>query len=139
MSSSGRGNIRTLSQSSRRTRVALAAAAADGRAVGGGPYGLPAGFKEFMGDIARTTRDWVNERIAAAVQPLERRIVDLEARTYMGTWHAQTSYQAGALVTYDNSLWIARSDSAGVRPGTTRVWELPARKGAGGRPGRDAV
>ena len=119
-------------------RVA-AAAAADGRAVGGGPHGLPAGFKEFMGDIARTTRDFVNEKIAAAVQPLERRIVDLEARTYQGTWQAQTSYRAGALVTHDGSLWVARSDSAGVRPGSTHCWQLAARKGADGRPGRDAA
>ena len=119
-------------QREQRTRAA-AAAAADGRAVGRGPDGMPAWFDEFMADIACITRDWVKERIAAAVQPLESRVVELEAREYQGVWEHDKTYAKGAMVTHDGSLWIARSASISVRPGTTPVWQLAIRKGRDGR------
>jgi hypothetical protein len=71
--------------------------------------------------------------------PLERRIAELEAREYLGVWSSDKRYQKGAMVTYDGSLWIARSDSHDVRPGTSQAWQLAVRKGSDGRDRRDAV
>ena len=77
--------------------------------------------------------------IAQAVAPLERRIKELEAREYRGVWASDKRYVKNAMVTFDGSLWIARSDSQSIRPGTGPAWQLACRKGADGKDLRDAA
>jgi hypothetical protein len=79
------------------------------------------------------------ERLARHKEELERRLKELEARDYRGVWASDKRYAKNAMVTFDGSLWIARSDSQSIRPGTSSAWQLAVRKGSDGKDRRDAV
>lgn len=122
-----------------RERVAAAAAAATERRPGGGDAGTPerlatvAEVRGVLGGIATSVKNHVTKRLhplEEQIAKLQARVGVLERRVYMGVWRAQTKYSEGCLVTHDGSLWIARSDSANVRPGSTHSWQLAARRGS---------
>ena len=105
--------------------AAAAAAAADGRAAGRALTIPSREFTEFVGIIGKSTGSYVREVITAAAEPLraqirdlEARVVELEQRVYEEVWASDKRYVKGASVTFNNSLWIARSESHAVRPGT---------------------
>jgi hypothetical protein len=62
---------------------------------------------------------------------------ELEGREYQGVWTGTTKYVKHAMVTFHNSLWIARSDSIAIRPGTNAAWQLSCR--AAGMPARGRI
>jgi hypothetical protein len=55
--------------------------------------------------------------------------------TYEGTWSSGTAYQAGDVVTYNDTAYIARQGSTGQTPGNTAYWQqmapTPSAGGAG--------
>ena len=84
----------------------------------------------------------IHDVVARSAAPLLRRIEELERRhalPYNGVWGASDAYTAGELVTHDGSMWIAKRESIGRRPGNDpNVWTLVVKRGKDGRSGRDA-
>ena len=79
----------------------------------------------------------VNNLAAALAAALRRR--ERPALPYKGVWGASDAYTAGELVTHDGSMWIAKRESIGRRPGNDpNVWTLVVKRGKDGRSGRDA-
>lgn len=67
---------------------------------------------------------------------LEERIAALEARPAMkdaGVWMPATHYEAGDLVTFGGSGWVAKIASTGVKPGDGAAWRLFVKKGRDAR------
>lgn len=80
-----------------------------------------------MRDIGADTAAHVRAKIAAAVEPLEKRLAALESRPaalkYQGVWRAEVQYAAGDTVTHSGSMWCAMVATQ-QRPGETRDWQL---------------
>ena len=90
--------------------------------------------------IARVTKELFTVR-DTRLQALEQRIADLEARPpgvqYRGVWATTAKYVKDEAVTWDGSLWVARIDSFGTRPGTAPAcWQLAVKRGADGKGAR---
>jgi len=68
---------------------------------------------------------------------LEARIAELEQRRgfeYRGTWDPAAPYAPGDFVTSNGSMWAARIESHGVRPGDgVAGWQLCVKKGRDAR------
>jgi hypothetical protein len=65
----------------------------------------------------------VDEAIARYVEPLEKRIAELEARPtlrYCGLWEQGREYVPGEFVTCDGSVWACRCSTTG-KPGVTHT------------------
>jgi hypothetical protein len=95
------------------------------------------GLSSLVRGMAVDTKAFVAKAIADALAPLEARIAALEAREYQGTWKAEQRYSKGAMVTFDGSVWVARSASMAVRPGTGPTWQLCVKRGRDGKDSRD--
>lgn len=81
--------------------------------------------------LAPAIREFVEE----AVDPLEDRIAELEARPtirYCGAWESGEEYTPGNMVTFSGSLWHCNADTA-QKPGTGADWTLAAKRGRDGR------
>jgi HPt (histidine-containing phosphotransfer) domain-containing protein len=68
---------------------------------------------------------------------LEARVAALEARSEKtisdwGVWKAETEYPAGAAVSHQGGLWIAKLQTTGRRPGDGALWRLAVKKGSAG-------
>ena len=81
---------------------------------------------------------------AQQISALEKRIAALEAQpkglSYEGTWEAGRTYRKGQCVTFGGSMWVAL-DTNIVRPGDQnfpKAWQLAVKRGAEGKPGKDA-
>jgi hypothetical protein len=64
------------------------------------------------------------------------------APNYCGVYDAERAYEPNDLVTCFGSMWWARADSKGAKPGTdagARVWILAVKCGRDGDPGRDGA
>jgi hypothetical protein len=65
--------------------------------------------------------------------PLHARIAALEARpavVYRGIWRNDQQYAEASLVTDGGSLWIAKAESRGARPGSDATsWQLIVKRG----------
>jgi len=73
-----------------------------------------------------------NERIA----DLEKKVEELERRKmpeYKGVWKPDQEYGDNSLVTHDGSMFIARAQSKGVRPGDGSLWTLCVKRGRDAR------
>lgn len=88
--------------------------------------------------LAPDIRRLVAADIAKAVEPLQQRIAELEARPaalkYFGVHEPARQYAEGAAVTANGNLWIALC-ATHARPGESSDWQLAVRKG---RDGKDA-
>jgi hypothetical protein len=96
------------------------------------------GILRVFGHLVPPIKEFVEKKIAAAVHPLIERIKELEQRPqlqYEGVWMSSKSYAAGACVTHDGCLFIAKSASVSVRPGHGGCWQMAVKSG---RDGRDA-
>lgn len=74
--------------------------------------------------------------LAGAVVALQRRITRLEAREvprYCGVWDAALKYAPSSMVTDHGSIFIAKAETMGVRPGTSDAWALAVKRGRDGR------
>jgi hypothetical protein len=112
----------------------------DAGGLGGGRHAMTSevrqGLQWLMGETGRLTKAFVNEKITAAVAPLEQRISELQHAPgasgrceVFAVWRADAPYQVGASVTHRNGLWFARADLHGSRPGTSKDWQLASRGG----------
>ena len=76
---------------------------------------------------------YLNERLAAAVAPLQARLDELEARpsvTYEGVWSPTKAYSAGTFVTHGGGLWHCEDTNVGVQPGNgSSAWKLAVKRG----------
>ena len=64
------------------------------------------------------------------------RVAELEARPelkYRGVWRADEEYTDNSAVTHDGSVFIARAQSVGVRPGDGDLWQLAVKRGRDAR------
>ena len=75
---------------------------------------------------------------------LEPRVAALEAAQkaagpgleYHGVWSPATRYPKNAVVSWDGSMWVARSEGIGQKPGDgPSHWQLAVQRG---KPGKDA-
>jgi hypothetical protein len=79
---------------------------------------------------------YVRSEIAKAIEPLLKRIAELESRgvEYKGTFQRGNTYKRGDLCTYDGSLWCAVSDTKALdMPGECPAWVLAVKSSANGR------
>ena len=71
--------------------------------------------------------------VMVRLDALEQRMQRLGARPrvcYQGVWRVELPYRIGDMVTSSGSLWIARADSTGQRPGAgPSAWQLAAKGG----------
>jgi hypothetical protein len=82
--------------------------------------------------------------ITNQLEYLAERISKLESETrvrFMGIWQAGFSYEKGALVTYDGSMWYCLCGTDSTKPGTGEVsgcsdWQLVVKRGRDGRGAR---
>jgi hypothetical protein len=69
----------------------------------------------------REMAEVVDDAIERAVQPLRRRIAELEASQkefkYCGVWDAKREYRVGNFCSFNGSMWAARRQSTCARPG----------------------
>jgi hypothetical protein len=78
--------------------------------------------------------------VGKALEPLQRRIADLEARPiglhYMGTWTKGQSYAKDTGVSHRGSLWVAIKDNPEREPGTPNSgFQLCCKRGRDGKDG----
>jgi hypothetical protein len=104
--------------------------------LGGGRHAMTSevrrGLQWLMGETGRLTKALVNEKITAAVAPLERRISELSARLaqvegakYLRRVASRCAVSGGRVRDAQNGLWFARADLHGSRPGTSKDWHSP--------------
>lgn len=89
---------------------------------------IMAGIAEVITELNRTKIAPLAERIAALEADIKTRPTLADA--YKGTWQpsAFDPYERGAAVTFDGSLWLART-STRSKPGTDDTWQLIVKKG----------
>lgn len=83
--------------------------------------------------------DAVKGYIDRGFADVDKRLAALEATglKYSGTWQRAQDYQRGAVVTDQDSAWVALKAGAGERPGEVpAAWQLLVKAG---RDGRDAA
>jgi chromatin segregation and condensation protein Rec8/ScpA/Scc1 (kleisin family) len=78
------------------------------------------------------------QAVGDLAEHLGKRLHALEQRPtmqYRDVWSADTTYQAGDVVSYGGSMWIAKSVSTAVRPnsGGTDLWRLCVKHGKDGK------
>jgi hypothetical protein len=87
--------------------------------------------------LAPVIRDYVQRALNVQAKAFNERLATLEARPtleYQGTWAAEQPYTKGNAVTFDGSVWIARSNVKGVKPGDGgAAWQLAVKRGASAR------
>jgi hypothetical protein len=79
--------------------------------------------------------EWAAEMIEGYLEPMRRRIDDLEATAmkHKGTWLPDAEYHRGDFITYDGSGWVALEASKGMRPGPSASWKLCVKRGKDGK------
>lgn len=70
---------------------------------------------------------------------VKEHVVSVPAIIHKGIWDADVIYPAGSCVTYGGSMWIAKQETKGARPGLSteesRVWILSVKVGRDGKQG----
>lgn len=88
---------------------------------------------EAIGEVLAEERKRVRAEIAAAIEPLQARLAEVETRgiEFCGTWQRALDYRRGSMVVHGGSLWAAvRAVSAGqAQPGNSDAWQLCAKAG----------
>jgi hypothetical protein len=75
----------------------------------------------------------IEEAIHRAIEPLERELVELRARSafrYCGVWKADDMYAAGDFVTFQGGVWHCGADGTKAKPGGGPPWVLAVKSGA---------
>ena len=96
-------------------------------------------------DLAKELADLIRQHVAVVTKSLhdkiavlERKVVELQAKgiEYKGAWQRACSYERGAIVTSEGSMWVCIQDvGPNTRPGQSQGWQLCCRAG---RDGKDA-
>ena len=95
-------------------------------------------LQELGSALAEQTKAFVTKAVNDATAPLLARIAELEARPkgleYRDVWSDTEKYVPGDAVTFSGSMWVCKSESIGVRPGTGHsCWRLAVKYGRDGR------
>ena len=100
---------------------------------------------QFEDDLAKELADLIRQHVAVVTKPLrekiealERKVVELQAKgvEYRGVWQRACSYERGAIVTFEGSMWVCiQNVEPNTRPGQSQGWQLCCRAG---RDGKDA-
>ena len=86
--------------------------------------------------IAKGMAPIIKEYVRAAVNPLERELVELKSKgvRFMGVHQRAVSYRLGSLVTFDGALFAAVRDVAeGEVPKSSDGWQLCVKAGRDGK------
>jgi hypothetical protein len=89
--------------------------------------------KVLMRAIGPILADHVDTKISQRLEPLERELVELRARSafqYRGVWKSDDMYAAGDFVTYQGGIWHCSADSTKAKPGGGLPWTLAVKSGA---------
>jgi hypothetical protein len=99
----------------------------------------------FEESLAREIADLIRQHVAAVtktlrdkIEALERKVVELQTKgvEYKGVWQRACSYERGAIVTSDGSMWVCVENvEPNTQPGQSQSWQLCCRHG---RDGKDA-
>jgi hypothetical protein len=89
--------------------------------------------------LAKELIDLIRQHVAVVTKPLrdrieelERKIVELQTKgvEYKGVWQRACSYERGAIVTSDGSMWACvQNVGPNTRPGQSQNWQLCCRAG----------
>ena len=73
--------------------------------------------------------------VREALEPLQKRLQELEQREWLGVWEQGKSYCKNALVTHDGSAWVATRDYPEAKPGggANSGWRLVVKRGRDAR------
>jgi hypothetical protein len=88
-----------------------------------------------LDQLYETIGKWVGEILTEDILPLieaqQKRITELEQSTLRdgGIFSVGKAYGPGTVVTHSGSLWVAKCDTAGVRPGTGSNWRMMLKRG----------
>jgi len=86
--------------------------------------------------LAKALAPFVRARVAEALAPLAKRIVELEAKVidltgelakkveYHRVWKAEVAYKPNNEVTFKGQLWFCEKPNSGAKPGTGNEWSL---------------
>jgi hypothetical protein len=96
-------------------------------------------------DLAKELCDLIRQHVAVVtktlrekIEALERKVVELQMKgvEYKGVYQRACSYERGAIVTSDGSMWVCVQDvGPNTQPGQSNSWQLAVSKG---RDGKDA-
>jgi hypothetical protein len=104
---------------------------------------------QFEDDLAKELADLIRQHVATITRPLhdkiaalERKVVELQTKgiDYKGTYQRACSYERGAIVTSDGSMWVCVQDvGPNTQPGQSQRWQLCCRAGRDGKDGKAAA
>lgn len=100
-------------------------------------------------DLAKELCAIVREHVAAVTKPLHARIEELERKVvelqtkgveYQGVYQRACSYERGAIVTSDGSMWACvQNVGPNTQPGQSQGWQLCCRGQPGSKNGKNAT
>ena len=103
----------------------------------------------FEESLAREIADLIRQHVATVtktlrdkIEVLERKVVELQTKgvEYKGVWQRACSYERGAIVTSDGSMWVCVQDvGPNTQPGQSQCWQLCCRAGRDGKDGKAAA
>lgn len=92
--------------------------------------------RKHLESIAKGMAPVIRAYVQQAIEPLQRRIAELETREsnlkYVGTWQPSGEYRHGNFCTHDGAMWCATRDTRS-RPGTSDDWQLCVKRGKDAR------
>ena len=104
---------------------------------------------QFEDDLAKELADLIRQHVAVVtkslhdkIAALERKVVELQAKgvEYKGAWQRACSYERGAIVTLEGSMWVCiQNVGPNTRPGQSQGWQLCCRAGRDGKDGKAAA
>jgi hypothetical protein len=90
-------------------------------------------------DLAKELCDLIRQHVAVVtktlrdkIEALERKVVELQTKgvEYKGIWQRACSYERGAIVTSEGSMWVCVQDvGPNTHPGQSQSWQLCCRAG----------
>jgi hypothetical protein len=100
-------------------------------------------------DLAKELCELIRQHVAVVtktlrdkIEVLERKVVELQTKgvDYRGVYQRACSYELGAIVTSDGSMWACvQNVGPNTQPGQSQGWQLCCRAGRDGKDGKNAT
>ena len=91
--------------------------------------------------LTETLLDAILEALPDLIgRTVDGRLANLRTLRHVGVWDRERQYQEQECVTSDGSMWVARAEVTGLKPGTdagAASWQLVVKRGKDGRDGLD--